>query len=160
MAQAPTAMSYIQKTIILVRFWPSLGSEIVTENCGGPQIHYETSAKRRLRTADKSLVLFSVFLIPLVCTPQPRVENVPPLMKSSQDVPTFANFLPSVMDFRRLRRPMLQMFCLVSWIADAWVNYCFANYRPGVMDVRRLSRTTFAKFHPGDMKFRAQSTNL
>ena len=33
-------------------FKPSLGSEFVTENCGKTRIHYETSAKRRLRTAD------------------------------------------------------------------------------------------------------------
>ena len=51
-AGAPTDMFYIQTTTIVAGFWPSLGSEIVTENCGGPQIHYETSAKRRLRTAD------------------------------------------------------------------------------------------------------------
>ena len=54
-APAPTDMFYTQTIIILARFWPSLGSEIVTENCGGPQIHYETSAKRRLQTADYRL---------------------------------------------------------------------------------------------------------
>ena len=54
-APAPTDMFYTQTTIKFTRFWPSLGSEFVTENCGGPQIHYETSAKRRLRTADSFL---------------------------------------------------------------------------------------------------------